>query len=93
MGKMKIFESGSIDFFFQKNILYIENFPTHLLSISKIVQELNYEIIFTLQRVLLVKDFLKIDFIILMRKNITFWQKKKDEEMGTLWYRRIGIIR
>jgi hypothetical protein len=46
---MKIIGSGSIDLFSNEisKVLYVQNCPTNLLSISKITQELNYEIIFS----------------------------------------------
>jgi hypothetical protein len=52
--KMKIIGSGSIDLFFKKlpNILYVQDCPVNLLSINKIAQGLNCEIIFTTKKVI-----------------------------------------
>jgi hypothetical protein len=47
--KMKILGYSSINLFSKKisNVLYIQNCSSNLLSIRKIVNELNYEILFT----------------------------------------------
>jgi hypothetical protein len=46
---MEILGSGSIILFSKNilNILHVKNYTSNLLSISKITNELNYEIIFT----------------------------------------------
>jgi hypothetical protein len=52
--KMRIVGSGSIDLFSRNisNVLYVKNCPTNLLSIGKIMQELNCEIIFSSKSVI-----------------------------------------
>jgi hypothetical protein len=52
--KIKFIGSGSIDLFFKKlpNVLYVQDCPTNLLSINKIAQQINCEIIFTTKKVI-----------------------------------------
>jgi hypothetical protein len=52
--KIEIIESGSIDLFSEKITKYFvcSRCPTNLLSINKITQELNCEIIFTTKKVI-----------------------------------------
>jgi hypothetical protein len=98
--KIKIIESGSIDLFFKKipNVLYVQDCPINLLSINKIAQELNCDIIFTTKK-LIFQDWntksvigegvLEKRFYYLKEETCNF-MTKMEEKMGTLWHKRIG---
>jgi hypothetical protein len=86
--KMRIIGSGSIDLFSRNipNVLYVQNYPTNMLSISKIAQELNCEIIFSSKSVIfqewkmknvIGEGFLKNGLYYINEKNAIFWQLEK----------------
>jgi hypothetical protein len=88
-----IFFSKSIS-----NILHVKNYKSNLLSISKITNELNCEIIFTSDHVIfqewITKNvfdevFLQNGLYNLKEKKFIF-NTKNDEELGKLWHKRIG---
>jgi hypothetical protein len=98
--KMKILDYGSINLFSQEipNVLLVQNCSSNLLSINKITNQLNCEIIFSLNNVIfqelitkrvIGEGFFENGFYFLNKiKNI--FNAKKEEELSTLWHKRIG---
>ena len=98
--KMEILGNGSISLLSRKisNVLHVNNCTSNLLSISKITRDLNCEITFTSKNVifqeLITKNiigegFLENGLYILSEEKCNF-NIKKEEELGTLWHKRIG---
>jgi GAG-pre-integrase domain len=80
------------------NVLHVRNYESNLLSISKITNELNCEIIFTSDYVIfqecitknvIGEGFLQNELYNLREKKFIF-NTKKDEELGKLWHKKIG---
>lgn len=81
--------------------MYVQNCSSNLLSISLIVNELNCEIIFSSRKC----DLLRMDneegnwWIFFFENGLYFLSKEKcnfnvkeEEELGTLWHKRIGHL-
>jgi len=98
--KMEILGSGSIILFSKNisNILHVKNCTSNLLSISKITNELNCEIIFTSKSVIfqewitksvIGEGYLQNGLYNLREKKFNF-NVKNHEELGRLWHKRVG---
>jgi GAG-pre-integrase domain len=98
-GKMKIIGSGSINLFSKEipNVLHIEKCSSNLLSINKITQELNCEIIFSSKGVIfqdwITKNLIGEGF---SKNGLSFFREqklnlnaKKNEDLSNLWHKRI----
>jgi hypothetical protein len=97
--KIKIIGSGSIDLFSKKlsNVSYVQDCPTNLLSINKIAQELNCEIIFTTKKVIfqdwntksVIGEGVLENGLYYLKEETCNFVAKREEEIGTLWYKKI----
>jgi Integrase core domain/GAG-pre-integrase domain len=98
--KMKMIGSGSIDLFSKKNTKCVicTDCPTNLLSINKIAQELNCEIIFTTKKVIfqdwntksVIGERVFENRLYYLKEETCNFVAKREEEIGTLWHKRIG---
>jgi hypothetical protein len=98
--KMRIIGSGSINLFSKEisNVLHVDKCSSNLLSINKITQELNYEIIFS-SKIVIFQDWIRKNFIgeRFSKNRLYFFRAQKlnlnamkYEDLSILLHRRIG---
>jgi hypothetical protein len=98
--KMKILGNDLINFFSKniQNALHVRNYASNLISISKITNELNCEILFSSMNVIfqeritkrvIGEGYLQNGLYNMGERKYNF-NIKKDEELGKHWHKRIG---
>jgi GAG-pre-integrase domain len=98
--KMEILGCGSINLFSKEisNILFVQNCSSNLLSIRKITNQLNCDIIFSSNNVIfqeltskrLIGEGFCENGLYFLNKEKYIFNTKNEKELSTLWHNRIG---